>query len=184
MKASIIAVLIALTACKPPPGDAAMERTTPEAEPTFASTPLPSPDTESAIWAPSQKPGRLIYGVPEEPALIALECLTTNGAQVLQITRMAQADENAEALLALVGNGALGRIEVDATEIGSNLHWQGEISLTDRNLEPLLGPRKVTATIPGAGMVELNPSSLPAALFQACISGEPFELIVAGDAEN
>ncbi len=177
-----LAALLALAACKPPPTDAAIERAAPQTKPTFASAPLPSPETESAIWAPSQKPGRLIYGVPEQPALIALECLTKDEAPLLQITRMAQADEGAEALLALVGNGALGRIEVDATEVGPNLYWQGAIDFTDRNLEPLLGPRKVTATIPGAGMVELNPSPLLGAFLQACITGGSFAPIAAQNA--
>lgn len=174
MRAIILTIAVALSSCKPPPSDAAMERDMPGAAPTFASEPLSSPDVEGAIWVPSQSEGRIIYGIPDQPALIALECFGTVNDPQLQITRMAPADEGAKALLALVGNGALGRVRVSATEVGSRFEWRGTIAPTDRNIEPLLGPRKVTATIPGAGMVEMNPSPVPGAFIESCKGGKPF----------
>lgn len=175
MRAISLIPVAVLAACKPPPSDAALEREMPEAEPSFASTPLPSPETEGAIWVPSETEARIIYGVPGEPALMALQCLLDDKSEPeLQITRMARADKGARALLALVGNGAIGRIEMDATEIGSRIVWQGSIAPSDRNVEPLSGPRRVTATIPGAGLVELNPSPLPATFVEACVKSEPF----------
>ncbi|MEL7188218.1 MAG: hypothetical protein AAGK17_01585 [Pseudomonadota bacterium] len=181
MRLFALTLALSLAACKPPPGDAAMERELPGEEPVFASLPLPSPETEGAIWAPSQKEGRILYGVPQEPALIALECLNDGSEPLVQITRMAAADEGAGALLALVGNGAIGRIEVDATKIGTRIEWQGAIAPSDRNIEPLSGPRKVTATIPGAGMVELNPSPLPGLFLEACKIGEPLAPMLADE---
>ncbi|MEL7197679.1 MAG: hypothetical protein AAGL10_05115 [Pseudomonadota bacterium] len=173
-----IAIILAIAGCKPPPGDAGMSREAPEDEPVFASTPLPSPDTQDAIWASSsESEDRVVYGVPYNPALMTLECVGTSGDPLVEITRMAPADEGAQALLALVGNGAIGRIEVDASEVGSRIVWRGTVSPAHRDMEPLKGPRNVTATIPGAGMVELNPSTVPAAFLDACEKGTAFVAI-------
>nr|WP_298929355.1 hypothetical protein [uncultured Erythrobacter sp.] len=138
-------------------------------EPTFASDPLPSPDTEGAVWAPSTEANRIIYGIPGEPALMALACIERDGqSEILRITRISPADEGAGALLALIGNGAIGRIEVDATKQGRGFVWQGELPAADAKWEPLNGPRQATVTVPGAGMVTLNASRLPEELLNTC----------------
>ncbi|TRD12151.1 hypothetical protein FGU71_09965 [Erythrobacter insulae] len=175
MKQSFILTLLApvalVSACKPPPTDAGLDREIPVAAPTFASDPLPSPDTEQAVWAPSTEARRIIYGVPGEPAMLALACVERDGqSEALRITRISPADEGATALLALIGNGAIGRIEVDATKQGNRFVWQGELSAADTKWEPLNGPRQATVTVPGAGMVTLNASRLPEDLLQECRS--------------
>lgn len=161
--------LTALAACKPPPTDADMLRDMPAAEPTFASDPMPLPETEGAVWVPSpQDAARIIFGVPGQPALLALEC---DGEQVpprLRITRLAPADEGAGALLAMVGNGHIGRIAVDAVEVGGRSVWRGETLAADLVWEPLAGPRALTVTVPGAGMIEMEPSGLPGRFIEAC----------------
>lgn len=169
-----LSALLALTACKPPPTDADMRRDMPEAAPTIASDPLPSPEIEGAVWAPSaasdgQVGSRIIYGVPGEPALVALECVDPDdGLPELQITRLSPADEGAGALLALVGNGAIGRIAVDAVEVRGRSVWQGSAIAADTVWEPLAGPRQVTLTVPGAGMVTLNRSEAAWELLAMC----------------
>lgn len=172
--AFIVALIVplVLASCKPPPTDADLQRELPEAKLTFASDPLPSPDTEGAVWAPSpQVAGRLIYGIPGDPALLALECIEEGGElPQLQITRLSPADEGASALLALVGNGHIGRIAVEAREIGGRSVWNGKADAVDIAWEPLAGPRALGATVPGAGRVELNPSDLPGAMIEDCRS--------------
>ena len=141
---------------------------------TFASEPLPSPDTEGAIWAPSAEAGRIIYGIPGDPPLLSIACIERDGmSEALRITRLAPADEGAGALLAIIGNGAIGRIEVDATEIGSRTVWQGELAAADTAWEPLNGPRSLTVTVPGAGMVTVNSSTAPEQLLSECRSLSP-----------
>lgn len=138
----------------------------------FASAPLPSPDTTGAVWAVSQNAEeRLIYGVPSEPALMALEC--TNRS--IRITRNSPADEGAGAMLALVGNGHIGRLPVDATMVNGRSFWVGSEPAMSDVWEPLAGSRELIATVPGAGTVELHPSPLPRALIEACMAGEPFD---------
>ena len=154
-----------IAACKPPPTDADMGREMAADEPSFASEPLPSPDTEGAVWAESAEPDRLVYGIPGSPVLMALACVR---GDTIRISRISPADEGAGALMALIGNGHVGRFEVDATEVGGKLIWQGEVAAADSRWDALSGPREVTATVPGAGMVTLNPSPLPMQLLAKC----------------
>ncbi len=158
-----------ITACKPPPTDAGLDRDLPEDAPTYASDPLPSPDVQGAVWKPSPKvANRIIYGIPGQPAIMTMSCLDEAGLPRVRITRMSPADEGAGALFALVGNGSIGRLPVDAVEVSGKLIWQGEVLAADSALEPLAGPRQLTATLPGAGMVTLNPSDLPMTLLEDC----------------
>lgn len=171
-RSSLLFLLILTAACKPPPTDADMLRDMPEPAPTFASDPLPSPQTEGAIWALSARTdGRLIYGVPGEASLLALDC-DVSGVPTFRITRTSPADEGAGALLALVGNGHIGRINVDATKVGNQLFWVGDAIAEDEVWEPLTGPRELIATVPGAGMVTLNPSVLPGFMIGSCRAGD------------
>lgn len=169
---AIIAPVFLAAACKPPPTDADMLRDLPEAAPTFASDPLPSPETEGAVWALSARTdGRLIYGVPGEAALLALDC-DVSDAPTIQITRISPADKDAGALLALVGNGHIGRLKVDATELNGQFFWVGEAPAIDELWEPLMGPRELITTVPGAGMVTLNPSAYPSQMIALCREGQ------------
>lgn len=178
---SVAAVVLAVSACKPPPTDADLRRAMPEDELTFASDPLPSPESEGAVWASSpQSPDRIIYGIPGNPAQMALECIDAQGAlPQLQITRLAPADEGAGAMLSLIGNGHIGRMEIDATMVSGRSVWQGASLAADTHWEPLAGPRQLTATVPGAGMVTLNRSPLPGLLIEACRNGESFDPMAA-----
>ncbi|MGB3471598.1 MAG: hypothetical protein WBA51_12310 [Erythrobacter sp.] len=170
MRASITLCAVAIvSACKPPPTDVDLGRDLPEPEPTYASDPLPSPETEGAVWAVSAKDAdTIIYGVPGNQAMMAITCVGESTPARLRITRMSPADEGAGALLAMVGNGHIGRVPVDAIRVSGKLIWQGEVMAADPDLEPLAGPRQLTATIPGAGMVTLNPSPLPMQLLSEC----------------
>ncbi|MEP0393450.1 MAG: hypothetical protein ABJ205_12600 [Erythrobacter sp.] len=164
-----------------------MLRDMPEAATAFASAPLSSPETESAVWAMSTRvQGRILYGNPGNPALLLLDCDTSN-QPTIQITRTAAADEGAGALLALVGNGHIGRVKVDASEVGDQRFWVGDAPASDEVWEPLTGPRELIATVPGAGMVTLNPSALPGSMIASCRAGQALDtetLITAAQPEG
>lgn len=133
------------------------------------SAPILSPDTEGAIWAPSPANARrLLYGKPGQPPLFALECQQTSGGPVLAYTRFAPADAHAKAILALIGNGHVARLNIDAARAGRGWLWQGSEPAMGMELEALTGARSVEATVPGAGSLILNPSPLPGALIEAC----------------
>lgn len=165
-----------LSACKPPPTDNNAARAATIFSLRGPSTPMASPDTASGRWSLSEKQqGRIIFGVPGQPALLALECLrdSETAPGLLRVLRYAPADKDAGALLALIGNGSIGRLEVDATRQGQRQIWQGEAPADHPGWEPLAGPREITATVPGAGLVRLNPSPLPMQLLTDCRNSAP-----------
>jgi hypothetical protein len=160
-----------IAACKPPPTDSDTARAATIVSLQGPSAPHPSPDTAGAVWTPSTKQeGRIVYGIPGEPVLLALECLAGTGdtPPAIRIARYAPADKDAGALLALIGNGAIGRLEVNATRHGARQIWQGEVPADHPGWEALNGPREITATVPGAGLVRLNPSPLPMQFLTQC----------------
>lgn len=171
---ALIVLTAGLSACKPPPTDADVARAATIVSLRGPSAPIASPDTTGALWSPSAaSPDRLVYGRPGEPAMLAIECLRSSGGETpahIRISRHAPADSGARALLALIGNGAIGRLAVAATKQGPRQIWQGEAPADDRGWEPLSGPRKITATVPGAGLVRLNPSPLPMQFLRDCRS--------------
>lgn len=165
---STLLPLALLAACKPPATDEYVERTGREPTGPFASEPLPSPDTTAAIWAPSAKPRRLIYGLPGHPPLVAFACIGRPPAARIQVTRFAPADAGAQALAPLVGNRMAVRIPVDATPSGRAHIWQGDVAASEPGLDALAGPEPAELTVPGAGTVVLNRSPLPAQLLAQC----------------
>lgn len=173
---TMVAVL-GLAACKPPPSDDTSARAMSFPIYRGPSAPIASPDTSGAVWTLSEsQPERIVYGIPGEPVMLALECRRASDAgtpATIRITRHAPADEGAGALLALIGNGAIGRLEVDATPQGKRHIWQGEAPADHPGWEPLSGPRELTATVPGAGLVRLNPSLLPMQLLADCRNPAP-----------
>lgn len=76
-------------------------------------------------------------------------------------------------MLALVGNGHIGRLPVDAADMNGRSVWQGTHLAADNRWEPLAGPRKVTLTVPGAGMVTLNPSLAAWDMVARCRGDDP-----------
>ena len=166
--------LVAVAACKPPASDDYIERTRIGAPAEGPSEPIDSPDTQDAIWAPATENTRLLYGVPGERPLFAVECLSEGGEPMLGYTRFARADAHAKAVLALIGNGHVARLKIDAAQVGDVWRWEGAIEAADERLDVLTGNREVEATVPGAGSVILNPSSLPGELVERCRAlGEP-----------
>lgn len=162
-----------LPACQPPTTDAAEARVAGPVAGSGPSDPLPSPDTTGAIWAPAggaeDAPMRLVYGVPRQPVLVAIECrdAATPDARIM-ITRNAPADGGAGALLALIGNRMIARVAVDATEVSGKQVWRGEAPALMEQWDALADPVDATVTVPGAGLVRLNASPLPAELVTAC----------------
>lgn len=161
--------LTGLAGCKPPPTDSAVARVSLVGPVRGPSQPLPSPDVKGAAWAKTANPLRLVYGVPGKPVMLALECLEpATPAARLKITRHVPADEGASALLALIGNGWIGRFPVDAANVKGQSLWQGEVPATQREWAALKPERESTVTVPGAGLLKLNPSPLPLELVTTC----------------
>ncbi|MAM37306.1 MAG: hypothetical protein CL949_02085 [Erythrobacter sp.] len=162
--------LLVLAACKPPASDDYLARTVIKEERAAPRAPIASPDTEGAAWAPSPKSGRLLYGLPGEAPLLSLACQDGQ----LVYTRYVAADANAKAVLALIGNGHVERLWVDAEQDGAEGSdawlWRGRTAADDPRLEVLTGRNRIEATIPGAGSVILNASNAPGEFINRCIT--------------
>ncbi len=160
--------VLALAACKPPASDEYTERTRIAPRAATPSEPIRSPDTEGAVWAATDNADRLLYGKPGERPFFALECTDQGGLPLVAYTRFAKADAHAKAILALIGNGHVSRLKIDATERGDIWRWEGAVEAEDPALDVLTGTRQVEATVPGAGSLILHPSALPGELVENC----------------
>ena len=92
----------------------------------------------------------------------------TCDAGKLVITRYAPADPQAKAVLALIGNGHVERLFIDAVPSGTGWVWQAAFPAADPRLEVLTGQQRVEATIPGAGTLVLNPGTLAGPFIARC----------------
>lgn len=173
MRLAALLPLILLAACNPPAADHYVARVG-VSERDAPAPPMASPDTAGAAWvARPASPERLLYGKPGQPPLFALECTGTATAPVLTYTRFAPADAHAQAILALIGNGHVARLKIDAARAGNAWLWQGTAPATSPDFEGLTGARQIEATVPGAGSMILNPSPLPGELISRCRSLAP-----------
>ena len=171
-RSGVFLVALAMTGCGEEPADRYVERVPLDEAQQFAAEPLPSPSVEGAIWVEVEPDTRLLYGIPGQTPMLALECKRGTGLlpSELVFTRFVRADAEAQALMALVGNFHVARIPVDATWNGRAWVWQGSIDPQDTHLEALTGPREVELTIPGAGTLKLGAGSAPGDLVNACRS--------------
>lgn len=156
--------VLCLAACNPPASEDYASRPSVVEERTAPAEPIDSPDTEGAAWAMSETSGRLLYGKPGHAPLLSLAC--EDGTLVY--TRYVAADPDAKAVLALIGNGHVERLWIDAEEDEERWLWRGRLAADDPRLEVLTGPRRVEATVPGAGSVTLNASRAPGEFVTAC----------------
>ena len=162
--ALVFPLLLLASACQPPAADEYVERTRIASGREAPMEPIDSPDTGDAVWAQAESGDKLLFGNPGETPFFALECAE---AQV-RYTRYVAADPHAKAILALIGNGHVARLKIDATKVGEAWLWQGSVPADDPGLEGLGGARQVEATVPGAGSLMLKPSRLPGDLIDRC----------------
>jgi hypothetical protein len=105
------------------------------------------------------------FGYPGEEPLVTLEC---RSGQIV-VTRHALAEDRAQALFALIGNGTILRLPVDAVRLpgGAFPVWQGALAADDPRSAVFLGGT-VEATLPGAGMITLAGRGAMQELAQEC----------------
>ena len=164
--------LAALPACKPPASDDLSDSGVIEADRVGPMAPIASPSTDGADWVELPAGKRLLYGIPGNPPLIALTC--ENGGADIGIIRYVVTDAGAKALMALIGNGRIARLPIDAVFNEKVWVWHGTYDANQNDLDVLGGSREVELTIPGAGSTVLNPSEKPGEFLDRCRrQGEP-----------
>ncbi len=109
------------------------------------------------------------FGVPGQQDLLSIGCdHAPDGTALLRITRMTRAEDNAKALFALIGNGRISRLPLDARQAGDPGVWQGLIPASDDRLDVLKGGNSVEATLPGGGTLKLPASREPGRVLTDC----------------
>ena len=112
---------------------------------------------------------RLSFGVPGQAPLLTLTCeRDPSGASLIRLVRTTRAESGAKALLALIGNGRIARLPVNATTGGETGRWEGILLAADPRLDVLKGINSVEATLPGGGTLMLKSSGEPRRLLEAC----------------
>ncbi|WP_120717658.1 hypothetical protein [Tsuneonella amylolytica] len=177
------AALAALASCRPPASDRYVERIELGGAAEGPAVMMQSPQVEGAIWAGSGGPERIVFGQPGQAPLLALECTGDGPQRMLSVTRFARTDPHAKGMMALVGNGHVERLMIDAHDAGRGWLWQGHYTPADPRLDALTGTRKLELTIPGAGTLVLQGSGKPGELIERCrrldspeASGQPSAL--------
>ncbi len=167
-RSAVSIALALLAACRPPASDEYVERIALDDARRGPQVLMTSPDTSGAIWANSGGAQRIVFGHPGQPPLLAIEC--AQGGAMLTVTRFAATEAGAKAMMALIGNGHVERLKVDATPIsgGHAWVWQGRFDPLDPRLDALTGGRQFELTIPGAGTLRLAPSPRPREVIEAC----------------
>ena len=157
-----------LASCNPPAADSYAERGEVAVKASKLIEPIASPDVEDAIWAEAKSGERIVFGKPGEPPLFALACKRTDVGSAIELTRFTPTDEGAKALIAIIGNGHIGRYKVDAVPARQGFYWHGQVPANDYNLEAFRGPRTTEATVPGGGSLILNANPMVGELIDAC----------------
>lgn len=112
------------------------------------------------------------FGLPGQRPLLAISCTRDSaGLAAIRILRATRAEEGAKALFALIGNGRISRLSLDARQPGEAGQWEGVVPAVDPRLDVLRGGNSIEATLPGGGTLKLPASSVPGRLLAECRAG-------------
>jgi hypothetical protein len=134
-------------------------------------SPLDSPDTKEARWIVDENGQAIHFGHEGAEPLMTLDCRLGDGPAQMRIIRHVTARPGQGALFPVIGNGLRSRFLVDAKLAGDEWRWEGTVPATDPALDVFTGPRQLTATLPGGGMLEIGGSRVPGEFITWCRAG-------------
>lgn len=109
------------------------------------------------------------FGVAGQPDLLGIACVHgADGTALLRLTRTTRAQDGAKALFALIGNGRITRLPIDAVRAGEQGEWQATVPAADARLDVLLGGNRIEGTLPGGGTLLMPASTEPGRLLTEC----------------
>jgi len=136
-------------------------------------------ETDAMAWQVRPDGRSLAWGPPGGAPQLTLECMLSDEAEPqISIIRHVAAPPGAQAFFAVLGNGMAARMKVEAALSDSEWRWEGSYPASAAQLDVFTGPRDITATLPGGGMLEIAGSDLPRQFVQWCRNGgvdEPAE---------
>lgn len=173
MPAGAIALALFLSACQQSPDETAP----PPQRVAFGDAsrallkPLNSPDTSAARWVVNETGQAIHFGNEGAGPLLTLDCRLSEDPPQMRIVRHVRARPGQGALLPVIGNGMRSRFLVDAALEDGEWRWEGTVRADDPMLDVFTGPRALTATLPGGGMLEIAGSRIPGEFVTWCRAG-------------
>jgi hypothetical protein len=138
-----------------------------EAEAAPALNPLPK--SLGARWHVSGDGKGIELARPADAPFLTLHCVIAVGAEPqLAVIRHARSEPGAKALFAVLGNGVVSRMKLDAKLAREGWRWEATYPATAPELDVFTGQREIEATLPGAGMLKIGGSPLPREFIQWC----------------
>jgi len=128
-----------------------------------AATPAALPNSLGARWHVSADGKGIELARPGDAPFLTLHCVIANGVEPqMAVIRHAQSEPGAKALFAVLGNGIVSRMKLDAKLARKEgWRWEGLYPATAPELDVFTGQREIEATLPGAGMLKIGASPLP-----------------------
>jgi len=133
--------------------------------------PIDPPDTAEARWIVDENGQAIHFGNEGAAPLMTLDCRLGDGPAQMRIVRHTTARPGQGALFPVIGNGLRSRFLVDAALVGDEWRWEGTVPASDPMLDVFTGPRQLTATLPGGGMLEIAGSRVPGEFITWCRAG-------------
>ena len=135
---------------------------------------MASPDSSEWGWTVDQS-GQAIHfgprGDSQSKPWLTLDCRLGDDPPEMRIIRHAPTRPGLKALFPVQGNGVRSRFFADATLDKGEWRWEAAVPADDPQLEVFTGPRDITATMPGAGMLEIAGSRIPGEFVAWCRAG-------------
>jgi len=164
--------LLALSACQQSQDDTQQGRRV-----AFAQSnrellrPIAAPDTTKARWIVNESGQAIHFGNEGEPPMLTLDCRLADDPPQMRIIRHVRARPGQGALFPVIGNGMISRFLVDAKLEDGEWRWEGTIGAANPMLDVFTGPRPLTATLPGGGLLAIAGSRVPGEFVTWCRAG-------------
>ena len=140
-----------------------------EAESAAEMVLTPSPDSKGAGWSVAPDGKAVQFGQEGEAPFLSLACtIAPDAGPRIAIIRHALSQPGAKALFAVMGNGTVSRLKLDAKLAGGGWRWEGSYPADAPELDVFTGRRAIEATLPGAGTLRIGGSGLPREFIDWC----------------
>lgn len=175
----------AASACdRPADAPEQAQRISLEAARRMPAEPLPSPTTDGARWTVGANGQAIDFGAAGQAPWLTLACDVRQAPATLTIVRHVRARPGLKALFPVIGNGTISRFPVDAVLHDGEWRWEGKLPAADPLLDVFTGPRDLTATLPGGGMLEIEGSRIPGEFVNWCRAGGRVQRAVAEEEQQ
>jgi hypothetical protein len=168
--APLLVSVLLLVGCGDSDDGRAAERISLDQARARPAEPLTSPDTKNAKWTVRGNGQAVDFGPTPTAALLSLECNLRASPVTLAVVRHAPARPGEQALFAVLGNGPIARLPLDAELEAGEWRWQGILPASDPQLDVFVGQADLEATLPGGGTLVVDGSRIPGEFVTWCRS--------------